>query len=246
MNEASQEMGCIVEDLLYLSTIGELNLYFDWVVVRNESNQLDSKKRPYFNFLEIIERYTCENTGEYIEVLNPMLCPSHRENPLLRLARLSSDDIGLISKNNQISLRNATLSKNEYISIDCREYKETYCSNDEDNEDNYTFPKLKLDDLLVKTADVTLLLKSNEPEQKQVIESPRELENLSKLVGLLTIALSEKSGNSLKHGEKISAAAVASKLELYLDQSINVDGLSKESIRKKVSLGLKKIDPLFC
>lgn len=245
LEEAAQVLACSKGHLLYLGTIGEIKLAFDWVIISNESNLVALNKRPYFNFLEITDSYYCEHRDIEIDVPNPFEMPSYRDNPLLRLAYLSSDDIGLIGKNNQITLRKASFLNNEYISVDCREYKDNYINRYNDSEDDYIFPTLTVQDIVIKSEDLEAYQKPKDVEQKVIVESPREIENLTKLVGLLTTALAGKSGNSLKHGEKISSAAVASMVELYLTQDINIDGLSRESMRKKISAGLKSIEPQF-
>ena len=216
LEEAAQVLACSKDHLLYLGTIGEIKLAFDWVIISNESNLVPLNKRPYFNFIEIIDSYYCEHRDMEINVPTPFERPNYIDCPILRLAYLSSDDIGLISRKKQITLKKASLSNNEYIS-----------------------------DVVIKSEDLETYQRPSDVEQKLTIESPRELENKSKIIGLFTKALVDKSGNSLKHGEKINAAAVASRLELYLPQDINTDGLSRESIRKNISAGLKSIDPQF-
>ena len=245
LEEAAQVLACSKDHLLYLGTIGEIKLAFDWVIISNESNLVPLNKRPSFNFIEIIDSYYCEHRDMEINVPTPFERPNYIDCPILRLAYLSSDDIGLISRKKQITLKKASLSNNEYISVDCREYKDNYKNNYNDCTDDYIFPVLTIQDVVIKSEDLETYQRPSDVEQKLTIESPRELENKSKIIGLFTKALVDKSGNSLKHGEKINAAAVASRLELYLPQDINTDGLSRESIRKNISAGLKSIDPQF-
>lgn len=245
LDEAAQVIGCSVAHLLYLGVTGELKHYFDWAVIKSESNLIEPKSRPYFNFLEIINITPCPHTGKDVPLDCPVDPPNYKLDPLLRLAYLTSDDIALIGKNTQITLKSASLSEITHISIDCREYKDNHFNSYDDNEDDYVFPTLKLEHIVIKVSDLEVYQTPRAIEQKPAIESPREIENLTKLIGLLTTALADKSGNSLNHGEKISAAAVASKVEMYFTHDINIDGLSRESIRKKVSAGLKSIDAKF-
>lgn len=64
----------------------------------------------------------------------------------------------------------------------------------------------------------------------------RERDNLYKIIGLLTFALNEKSGNSLKNGDKISSSAVASQLERFVHG--DTAGLSSRSLREKIKKGM--------
>ena len=64
----------------------------------------------------------------------------------------------------------------------------------------------------------------------------RERDNLYKIIGLLTFALNEKSGNSLKNGDKISSSAVASQLERFVHG--DSAGLSSRSLRNKIKQGM--------
>lgn len=91
---------------------------------------------------------------------------------------------------------------------------------------------------------ISLIQKAEKKSNKNQIlsvndETPlntRERDNLYKIIGLLTFALNEKSGNTLKIGDKISSSAVASQLERFIQG--DTAGLSSRSLREKIKQGM--------
>tara|TARA_R110000744_G_scaffold78514_15_gene154692 strand:+ start:6150 stop:6920 length:771 start_codon:yes stop_codon:yes gene_type:complete len=245
LEEAAQVLACSKDHLLYLGTIGEIKLALDWVIIRNESNLVALNKRPYFNFLEIIDSYYCEHREMEINVPNPFEMPQYSDNPLLRLAYLSSDDIGLISKKKQITLRKASLSNNEYISVDCREYKDNYKNNYNDCTDDYIFPVLTIQDVVIKSEDLETYQRPSDVEQKPVIESTKENTNLYKTIGLLSQALIDSGSKNLMKGDEPNYSAIARKLERFIPTDPlgmkECHGLSERSLRERIKKGLDSL-----
>lgn len=235
ITEAASKLNSSPEKILHLGTISELELSFDWAVCKVEADTLYPSLKSIFEFVSIEDSSYCPDRKAIWESLIPSLEPDHKSDPLLRLATLSVDQIALINKYGEVSMTKAMLSTHERLDINLPKDVETM-----------EYPKVSKKDVVVKLSDIIEYenaISLNVSKNKLKAESPRELENQSTLIGLLSKALVKKSGNSLQHMGEPNVKAIADHLELLIPEGMNTSGISNESNRKKISAGLKKLDP---
>jgi hypothetical protein len=228
LKELSEKWKCSINDLLYLGITGQLDLSFDWVLLRQEASNFSVE------FTEIIDMYYCEQAKKDRELTSPIPSPKYEQNALLRFAKLSSNDIAIINKHGKVPIRTAFLSEFEYLDV--------YL---DDNIEDLQHPFICIDDLVVTSVQVDKY-NSNKgaPHSPQEKKSTRAIESDEKLIGLLTLALIDKTtGNRLTHGDKKSINQVANLLDQYRPEGTSQSGISHETIRKKLGRSVKILAP---
>lgn len=236
ITEAASKLNYSPEEILHLGIIGKLKLCFDWSVCKTETDSLYQTLKLKLRFkFEEVDGYYCLDQKRDIDTSIPIAEPNYQSDPLLRLATLSANQIALINKNGEVSINEAMISIHNRLKIYLPEDAETM-----------EYPLVRTKDIVVKLSDIIEyenLITHNVVEKKSKIESPKQLENQSKLIGLLCKALVNKSGNSLTHMGEPCAKAIANHLGLVIPEDMDASGIGYESNRKKIAAGLKKLDP---
>jgi len=228
LKELSEKWQCAISDLLHLGITGQLDLSFDWVVLRQETIEVS------FEFTEIYDISYCEQAQQERKYTMSIPPPEYEKSPLLRLAHLSLDDVAIINKHGVVPVHKAFLSSFEYFNV----YMD-------DNASQHQYPLISIDDLVVTSDQIKQYNKTQEathslPQNKSI----REVESDEKLIALLINTVVKKtSGKRLYHGDKLSALQIANLLEENLPEGMSDVGISNETIRKKISKSLKILDP---
>jgi len=234
ISEVAKRFKVSTEQILHLGITDKLKFYFDWVVCKIESDTLYPNTKSIFEFVTIDDIYYCTGRKANFESLIPLPEPKHENEPLLRLATLTVNQLALINKNGEASITRAMLSIHDCIDIHLSE-----------DIDAMKYPKVSTKDIVVKVSDIIEyenIAARKVPVEASKPESPKEIENLSKLLGLACFELANKSGNSLKHTGKPSAKAIADRLELIIPEGMDTSGIGNESNRKKIAACLKMLD----
>jgi hypothetical protein len=233
--EAARRFKITTEQILHLGITGKLKLSFDWVVCKIESDTIYHKTLSIFEFMTIDDIYYCPERKANFESLIPIPEPEHKNAPLLRLATLTEDQLALINKNGEASITRAMLSIHDCIDINLPQGVETLI-----------YPKISTKDIVAKLSDIIEyenIAIGKVPVKTSKPESTKELDNQVKLIGLLCKAvLSTGPRNLNKDGEPI-AKNIANYLSTFIPADMDDTGIGYESIRKKISAGLRKIDP---
>lgn len=234
LKELSEKWQCSISSLVHLGITCELDISIDWVVLRQEANNF------IVEFTEIIDMYYCEQAKQDRKLTSPIPSPDYKQNPLLRLAKLSSDDIAIINKHGSVPIHQAFLSEFEYLDV--------YCDNDIEALQN---PLISIEDLVVTSEQIerykhtiedrVCSQKNNNTDQNK---SSREIQNDEKLLALFINTLANKeNGKRLYHGNNLSANQITNLLEENIPEGMSDDGISSETIRKKISKPIKLLNP---
>ena len=228
LKELSGKWQCSISDLLHLGITGQLDLSFDWVVLRKETIEAS------FDFTEIYDISYCEQAQKDREFTMSIPSPEYNESPLLRLAQLSLDDVAIINKHGIVPIHKAFLSSFEYFKV--------YIN---DDASHHKYPLISIDDLVVTSDQVDKYNGDKEATHNlQQKKSTRAIESDEKLIGLLTLALIDKAtGNRFAYGDKTSINQVSNLLDQYRPEGTSQTGIKHETIRKKISKSLKLLDP---
>jgi hypothetical protein len=228
LKELSEIWQCTINDILYLGITGQLPISFDWAALRKET------KGASFDFSEIYDVSYCVQAEQVREFTTRILLPEYDKTPLLRLAQLDVDSIAIIKKSDVVPVYKAFISPYEYFNV--------YI---DDAVEDHQYPLISIDDLVVTSEHVDQYnddqkTTSSAPQSKTI----RAVESDEKLIGLLTLALIDKTtGNRLSHGDNTNIQQVANLLVQYRPEGISQSGIKHETIRKKLSKSLRMLDP---
>jgi hypothetical protein len=235
ISEAARRFKITTEQILHLGITGKLKLSFDWVVCKIESDTLNLSNISIFEFVTIDDIYYCPERKANFESLIPIPEPEHKNAPLLRLATLTEDQLALINKNGEVSITRAILSIHDCIDMNLPQSVETMI-----------YPKVSTKDIVVKLSDIIEyenIAIGKVPVKTSKPESSKELDNQVKLIGLLCKAVLFTGPKNLnKDGEPI-VKNIAIHLSTFIPVDMDDTGIGYESIRKKISAGLSKLDP---
>jgi hypothetical protein len=237
LTEASQQLNLDIDSILYLGTIGELELSFNWVDFHQED--IDVGSHLSFTCSKYIRME--EDALSYTEHL-PL--PNYCKNPLNRLATLSIEEIGLLNKKRKIRLKQGKIGDIE-LDISPTVFR---------NNDAYLM--LTISDVVItaealyqyieKHPQCLNTLMANDTTQEQVVkhQHQKEIDNLQKILALAAISLT-KLQPSLIYGKQPNCEAIAKRLVKSQSNTMNLTGLSQRAIREKISKGLKLLkEPL--
>jgi len=231
IKELSEIWHCSVDDILHLGVSGQLTLGFDWITLRCDT--------PDYSFFlgdddDVIYYDECSKN---FDASSSNLAPNYEDNPLLRLAYLSVNQIGLIIKNGEDTIIGADIANDVY-----------FLAQPIEGAKNTKKPIVKIEDIVIKSADIghkrkqCRQSKNIEQPPQHITNSSKENTNLYRTIGLFATAVVDLGGKNLRINGKINVDAVAKKLEQYIPQdpfgNIESQGLKNRSLRDRIAKGL--------
>jgi len=234
LSEAASKLDRSLDQIFRLGIAGKLKLSFDWVVYKVEADALTPKLQSIFRFEEA-DSYYCPDRKCDIDASFPTSEPDYTSDTLLRLATLSVHHVALITKYGEALITEAMLSTHERLVIRLPDEIEVM-----------EYPKVSKKDIVVKLSDIIEyenLISTIALEKKPKAESPKEIDNLYKLIGLLSMAVADINPQKFKPTGELKAKTIAEYITRYIPEDMGDSGIGIESNRKKISVGKRKFDP---
>lgn len=234
LGEATQQLNCDIDHLMYLCITNQLELGFDWVTFYEQNcedgSHLSFTFSRYVQMDDPITNYTL-----------PLDLPNYDNNHLNRIALLNTRQIGLLKKQKQIKLTEGTIgdidlniSKAEYGGIG---YHLTLTISD------IVITAESLSKYIHKHSSNPRALQGDEKFQEQEIkhQHQKEIDNLYKIIALSAIYLATLKPN-LTHGMTPNCLAISKRLSEHIPTKMPTTGLSERNIRDKISRALKLLE----